>query len=248
MRRLLASLLLSLSLVGAPWGVAHAGIVEGEEAFEAGEFERAHAELLPLAGENNLLAAYYIGLMYLQGLGVMPSAETGIEWLTRAAESGHTDAQLSLAIAYDAGQSVPQDYRLAARWMTESASGGNADAQYYLGQYYRYGRGVVQDDAQAYEWIQRSVEYGVSHERLLEALLYLGAACEWGRGLRQDLTEAYKWFSLAASYSFNDARMHDEAGRAMDALRIRMSPSELAAAGRRALTWQTEKREMYGAQ
>jgi hypothetical protein len=45
----------------------------------------------------------------------------------------------------------------------------------------------------------------------------------------------------------NDARMHDEAGRAMDALRIRMSAAQLDAAGRRAQTWQDDKQQMYGA-
>ncbi len=245
MKRTLVLLPISLSLATGP---ALAGLAEGLAAFAAQDSERARAELMPLAGKNDPIASYYLGVLFMEGRGAQVDREAGIWWLTRAAEHGHVGAQLALAIAYDLGEGVAQDYRAAARWMTEAAYGGNADAQYYLGQYYRIGRGVVQDDAQAFEWIHRSVEYGISHDRLLDALLYLGGACEWGRGLRQDLTEAYKWFSLTASYSMNDVRMLDEASRAMDALRIRMASAELAAAGKRAHEWREEKFAMYGPQ
>jgi TPR repeat protein len=242
-KRLMALLPIPLSLAT---GQALAGLAEGLAAFAAQDFERARAELMPLAGRNDPIASYHLGLLFMDGQGSQIDTEAGIWWLTRAAENGHAGAQLRLASAYDVGEGVVQDYRSAARWMAEAAYGGKADAQYYLGQYYRIGRGVVQDDAQAFEWIHRSVEYGISHDRVLDALLYLGGACEWGRGLRQDLVEAYKWFSLAASYSMNDARMLDEASRAMDALRIRMSTTDLAVAGKRAHEWREEKIAMYG--
>ncbi len=233
-------------VVCLPIAASRAGIVEGDQAFAVGDFERAYTELLPIARTNSL-AAYYVGVMHMEGLSVGQSTESGIRWLTLAALSGHARAQLRLALAYQNGEGVAQDYPTAAQWMLESAYGGNADAQYFLGQYYRDGLGVVQDDRSAYEWVHRSVEYGVAHERLLDALFYLGAACEWGRGLRQDLTEAYKWFSLASGYSTDDATSHDEAIRALGALRIRMSGSQLAAASQRAHEWREAKRTMYGA-
>jgi len=229
-----------------PLAAARAGIVEGDQAFAARDFERAYTELLPIARSNSL-AAYYLGVMHMEGLWVVQSTERGSRWLTLAALRGHTAAQLRLALAYQDGEGVAQDYPTAAQWMLESAYGGNADAQYFLGQYYRDGLGVVPDDRSAYEWVHRSVEYGVSHERLLDALFYLGAACEWGRGLGQDLTEAYKWFSLASGYSTDDATMRDEAIRALDALRIRMNGTQLAAAGQRAQEWREAKQRMYGA-
>lgn len=220
-----------------------ADIVDGDRAFTAGDFERAFAELLPI-GSTNPLAAYYLGVMYLDGLWVAQSTDSGIRWLTLAAMRGQTRAQLRLALAYQDGEGVAQNYTVAARWMTESAYGGNADAQYFLGQYYRDGLGVVQNDSMAFEWVHRSVEYGISHERLLDALLYLGAACEWGRGLRQDLTEAYKWFSLASGFSTDELTMRDEAVRALGALRLRMSEAQLATAGQRAQEWRDAKQSM----
>ena len=222
-----------------------ADIVTGEEAFLEGDYESAYSDLLQI-GLDNLLAAYYLGVISLDRLRPSANPERGIRWLTYAALRGHAGAQLRLAIAYEDGDGVDQDYLAAAEWMLDAAQGGNADAQYYLGQYYRNGQGVVQDDAQAYEWIHRSVEYDISHDRLLDALLYLGAACEWGRGVPQDLIESYKWLSLASSFSTNDARMHDEASRALGALRTRMNGVQLADAAHRAEEWWAEKQKMYG--
>ena len=234
-----------LLLLTLPVAQPRAGIVEGERAFLAGDYEFAASELLPLVA-GNVLAAYYLGVMNLDTQWTKRNAELGTQWLTIAAHRGHTGAQRRLALAYEHGDVVERDYRVAAQWMLEAARGGNADAQYYVGRYYRNGQGVIQDDAQAVEWIHRSVEYDISHDRLLDALLYLGAAYEWGRGRAQNLTEAYKWFSLASSYSTDDATMRDEAALALDALRIRMSPTQLAEAGERAEAWRMEKEQMYG--
>lgn len=228
--------------------VAAAGLQEGIDAYRLGEYERALEELTPLASLDNPSAAYYLALMFLEGRAVTKNEVSAMRWLVRSAQSGYVTAQLKLAEMYERGEGVAQDYRGAARWMAEAAELGNTDAQYYLGMYYRQGVGVVQDDAQAYEWVLRSVERGASHERGLDALLYLGAANEWGRGRRQDLVEAYKWYSLAAGYSSDDRRMYEEAGRAMDAIRIRLSAGELAEANRRARAWQEESREMVATQ
>ena len=243
MRKSLSSVAVACAVIlAAP--SSDADLREGYEAFADGRYEQAYEELLPLAGRNNPIAAYYLGIMYLDGAGVARDAQAGVLWLTRAAERGHTAAQLRLALVYERGDGIVQDYQLASQWMTAAAEGGNADAHYYLGRYYRDGRGLVQSDALAHEWIYRSVEYDISHDRFLDALLYLGAASEWGRGQRQDLVDAYKWFALASGYSVDDARMHEEAGRAMDALSIRMSATQLAEAQRRAEAWRRDKQAM----
>jgi hypothetical protein len=241
-----ARIALLFAACAAP-ALATAGLREGYDAYQLGSYDRALEEFLPLAARNDVVASYYLGLMFLEGRGVTRSADEGLRWLGRAADGGHTVAQLTLAELYEAGEAVGQDYRAAAHWMEESAYGGNADAQYYLGMYYRLGQGVVQDDALAYEWVHRSVEYALAHVTVLDAFMYLGAANEWGRGRRQDLVEAYKWYSLAAGYSSDDVRMLTEAGRAMDALRIRISGAESAEAGRRARAWREEKEQMYPA-
>jgi TPR repeat protein len=218
---------------------AQAGLAEGYAAYERGEFEMAHAELLPVAEAGDANAAYYLSLMFRDGRGVERSYGNAQVWLYEAAVRGHTEAQLTIALAYERGQGVQQDYHLGAEWMTKAALGGNADAQYLLGVRYRDGRGVVQDHREALRWMERSVSGDRLNSLFLDSLLFLGAAREWGRGASQDLVEAYKWYTLAAGYSTNDVRIYDDAVRSMDALSTRMAAASIAEAQHRAETWRS---------
>jgi TPR repeat protein len=49
------------------------------------------------------------------------------EWKTLA-EQGNATAQYSLAVMYEKGQGVPQDYIYAHMWFDIAASSGNKDA------------------------------------------------------------------------------------------------------------------------
>ena len=241
-----------LGIAAAP---VQADLDAGYRAFEAGDYREALAQLLPLAGQNDATAAYYVGLVYWEGKGTERNPQIALSWLKVAANYQHTGAQLLLATAYEYGNGVPRDYRIAAQWMLAAAEGGDATAQYHLGHYYRNGIGVVQSDLQAYEWIRRSIELDASRkpenrasqEYLPEALLDLGGAAEWGRGMRQDLVEAYKWYTLAASYSIDDYRTHREAGRAMDAIAIRISSGQMAEARRQAQLWREARDSLAAA-
>lgn len=224
-----------------PLQAAQSSLAEGYAAFSRGDYSRARSELMPPAAAGDAAAAYHVGLMYWEGMGVPRNPTVAVTWLASAAEQGHSVAQFILGLAYDQGSGVARDFRLAARWMMEAAERGNADAQYYLGSYYHAGRGIVQNEVEAYRWVERSVEYGIGHDRLLDGLLFLGAAREWGRGVRQDLIEAYKWFVLAAGYSISDSQMHEEAGRAMGALSTRLSNTEIEEARQRAQGWLDRK-------
>lgn len=237
-RKLLVSSTFILALTASQ---AQAGLAEGYAAYERGEFDLAHSELLPVAEAGDVNASYYLGLLYWDGQGVGKNVDNALVWLNDAAERGHTGAQLTVALAHERGQGVPQNYHIGAEWMMEAARGGNADAQYLLGVHYRDGRGVVQDHREALRWIERSVSGDRLNSLFLDSLLFLGAAREWGRGAPQDLTEAYKWYTLAAGYSSNDVRIYDDAVRSMDALTTRMTPASIVEAQRRAEAWRARQ-------
>ncbi len=40
----------------------------------------------------------------------------------KAAEQGHADAQYHLAVSYDDGEGVPQDFKQAVYWYTQAAA------------------------------------------------------------------------------------------------------------------------------
>ena len=68
------------------------------------------------------------------------------------AAAGDAFAQLTLGVAYNTGEGVPEDNAEAVRWFRMAAEQGYADAQFNLGLIYDFGQGVVQDDARAYLW------------------------------------------------------------------------------------------------
>ena len=81
-------------------------------------------------------------------------------WFERAAEQGHTDAQVSVATQYFLGRGAPQDYARAAHWYREAANGGDVGAQYILASQYEKGDGVPKDLRLALYWYTRAAQQG----------------------------------------------------------------------------------------
>lgn len=51
-----------------------------------------------------------------------------VEYFQKAAEQGHTEAQLNLGYCYDKGYGVAQNYTEAAKWYHKAAEQGLANA------------------------------------------------------------------------------------------------------------------------
>ena len=83
-----------------------------------------------------------------------------VEWYTKAAEQGYTDAQNQLGHCYDRGWGVPQSYEKAVYWTRKAAEKGNMYAQWGLGIHYENGWGVPQSDEKAIEWYTKSLKNG----------------------------------------------------------------------------------------
>jgi TPR repeat protein len=83
-------------------------------------------------------------------------------WYRLAAERGHPGAQSRLAMMYDSGQGVPQDYKEAAKWYRVVAELRNPSAQYRLGVMYSKGEGVSQDYIQAHMWFSLATASGAA--------------------------------------------------------------------------------------
>ncbi len=73
------------------------------------------------------------------------------------ATAGDIRAQYNLAVLYDRGFGVPQDYAEAAKWFLVAAEGGHLDAQANLGTLYANGWGVARDDVLAHMWLNLAV-------------------------------------------------------------------------------------------
>ncbi len=103
-----------------------------------------------MAEQGDAVAQYYLGNLYMTGLGVPQDYAEAERWYRRAVEQGYASAQFNLGVKYY--NSLPQDYAEAAKWFRKAANQGNADAQYNLGVIYDKGYGVPQDYVQAHMW------------------------------------------------------------------------------------------------
>ncbi len=121
----------------------------------------------------------------------VPNAEE-VKSERRAAERGDASIQFKLALRYDVGQGVPQDYAEAAKWLRRAADQDFVKAQYNLGCMYDSGQGISQNHAEAAKWFRKAAEHGYA-----SAQKNLGAMYGRGQGVPQNSIEAYVWSSIA---------------------------------------------------
>jgi TPR repeat protein len=155
------------------------------------------------------LFRYFTPLLVLAPLLLLAPesiAETGdqaaaISSARAAAETGDANAQTFLGMAYQLGESVPQDDTKSAEWYKKGALGGNTFAQYRYAIDLQEGIGVKKDQAEANKWYRRSAEGGYSG-----AQRDLGECYRDGtHGIPKDSAEALKWLEAAAKQRDGDA-------------------------------------------
>ena len=143
--------------------------------------------------------------------------------LERRAEQGEPEAQNELGDRYANGTGVAKDEAKAVEWYRKAAEQGLAMAQYNLGVMYSAGMGVPKDEAKAIEWVRKAAEQG-----LAMAQYKLGASYALGVGLAKEPIIAHARWNIAAS------GVNDEASQSLPQLRSALTPSQIAAADRRA--------------
>lgn len=186
--------------------VVDQGIVEGYLGLAAiardeGDYETASEYYQKVVEEGTeqlyiVCAMKEIGEMYQYGYGVEPDGAKAIEWYTKAADLGDSDAMLYIAQIYDWGDGIEQDYSAAVEWYTKAADLGNSDAMCCLGDMYHNGLGVAQDFDAAMEWYQKAADAG-------NALAMCNIA-QWYRfgdgNVTMDANAAIEWYQKAADF------------------------------------------------
>lgn len=104
---------------------ANADFATAMKAYEAGNYETAIEELLPLAKQGNAAAQYQMGLIYNNGDGVPQNYRDALVWFRRAAERGHVDAQIELGRMFLHGKGVRQDNVMAYVWLNLAVAQGD---------------------------------------------------------------------------------------------------------------------------
>lgn len=134
--------------------VAEASLQEGIDAFRGGNHRIALEKFTPLANNGNAVAQFYLGKIYMQGLGTKPDPAKAIMWTRKAANQKNAEAEHFLGFLYYYGLGTPQSYTDAMSWYRQAADAGHVKAQSSLGMMIVNGEGVSQDPVQAYKWLK----------------------------------------------------------------------------------------------
>lgn len=213
----LAVFALSLSFLARP---VHAGFAEGLAAFEQEDYERAVAELLPLARAGRADAMVVLARAYDEGLENIREA---LPWYQKAAAKGNAEAQTRLGLLYDEGIGVAQDTDAAMAWYAKAAAQGDDMAELALGRHHADDLG---DNAEALRYFRRAAEQGNLEAQYRLGLLYLGEP-----GVPRNVVQAWLFLSLASE-------QYEEAARAGDVLELEMKAADVRQAQKLLETWQ----------
>lgn len=120
------------------------------------------------------------------------------KWMQKAAEQGHTGAQLSLGKMLLDGVGGDSNAEQGRQWLEKAANNGVQDAQYELGLALYHGRGLKADPATAAKWLYRAAnrDHG-------PAQFVLG--CIFETSVPPDHASALSWLRKAASNGVAEA-------------------------------------------
>jgi TPR repeat protein len=156
------------------------------------DYEKAIRWYRPAAARGLPAAQNRLADLAIQGLGMEPDTDLGLDLLTKAAEAGYAPAQNNLAMVYENGAHVLASADLASLWYHRAALQGLPEAQYGLARLFIAGEGGS-DPEQGFRWYQAAAEAGFAQAENNLALMY-----EQGEGVAKDLTAAVYWYHRAA--------------------------------------------------
>jgi TPR repeat protein len=187
----------------------------GLAAFSEQQYSQALLQWYPLARDKDPRAEYYLGFMYVNGLGLPRDPGEGSLWLIRSAQRGYSDAQYELGKLYLVGLGVDENMDQAMRWLMAAARAGQPAAQFNVGLLYQQDRVPLSSNLlavyqgtrskdfnfqQAARWYQVAAEQGHAAAQNNLGWLYLH-----GHGVSRDPAVAFRWFSASADQGVIDA-------------------------------------------
>ena len=151
-------------------------------------------------------AAYYLGRVYQDGLGVLPDDEKAEKWFRRSADTGNVHS------LYVLGNLLQEQGRLseAVTWYERACESGSQYAQYFLGKMYLLGNGVPKDVSKAIQLLTSSANQGNQYAQYV-----LGKLCLQGKEVEKNPEAAAYWLTRSAvqgnapAQFLLDHRQHD---------------------------------------
>lgn len=150
-----------------------------------------------LAQERN--EDYDIGLRYYKD-----SPAKSVPYLQRAADAGHSGAQVLLGLLYQTGKGVDKNYRIAMELFQKAEEANNPEAVEHIGILYEEGLGVEPNMPTAFGYYKRAADMGSAHAAFLAGQCYLE-----GSGTDKDITNALKYLEQSAMQKYGNELLGD---------------------------------------
>jgi TPR repeat protein len=218
----------------------------------AAKLYRASAE------ENYAPSMHNLGHMYRKGEGVKKDPAEALRWYRLGAEHGNARCQYQIGWMHMEEEGVPRNLEEARKWLLLAAAQGDPAAQVRLGIMHRDGTTREVDPEAAFRWFtlatydgrnlakrenfnyaldeQEKAAKRLSSSQRGQALRSLGRVCMAGDGVPPSDMAALLFFTLSQrEESLPSGR--EEEKRALDALRSRMTPWEMAQVEDRLKRW-----------
>jgi TPR repeat protein len=160
-------------------------------------------------------AAYSLGLLYEDGLGVQQNETAAIRLLNEAADAGSVQAMLALGVLYQKKGANWGSYSL--RWLEKAEKAGNPSASNILGvmkdhQALHESRGFEGPQPRDFEDAMKEFRKAAAGGDC-DALMNIGGMYFNGDGVTQDKTQARVWFSKEQGCKGATNGMKKEAAR-----------------------------------
>jgi TPR repeat protein len=160
------------------------------------------------AAKNHPMAMYNLAVHYWTERTNRASMELANDYMLRAAQGGHLEAQFQCAMNCFRDDIAPPDCEGGKRWLASSAESGWARAEFVLSQLYYHGAApsrtcpqYPKDVPQAINWLRRAAEHGS-----LEAQPFWAVMLIQGKEVERNTTEAEKLLRSAAQHGYAPAQ------------------------------------------
>ena len=195
---LLAALLVS-PLVCTSSAFAQA---RGQEPQQLSPEQQAEQErqLRAFADRGDADAQFELGLRFLTGEGFKKDDKKGVEWLEKAAKTGHLRAMYVYGSLFEDGVTLEKDVPKAVEWYQKAADGGFVMAQHSVAVAYELGQGVEKNVKKAAEWFEKAAS-----QNYPPSMAALGTKLEKGDGVPKDTARAALLFFKASKQEFEPA-------------------------------------------
>ncbi|CAC9591010.1 TETRATRICOPEPTIDE REPEAT FAMILY PROTEIN [Bathymodiolus heckerae thiotrophic gill symbiont] len=138
--------------------IYNADLSSGITAFDTKNFTMAYQLLAPLAAQGNAESQWRLGMMQMNGLGMVENQPLGLENFILAAAQDHVFAHHMIGVAYMTGEGVEKDILKSIEWFEKAAKFGIPGPMYTLGMLYEDGKEVEQDLEKSQFWYDQATK------------------------------------------------------------------------------------------